>query len=1557
MVETLGTDASGGPLPWAATASGPVDNPEPDSRTAGNATPESDSSQPAAEGTASKPGLMERARLNAVESYYRNTITGSLTLANLAAIKRMRLDSVSDEDIIRRTHMVPDLPAVANETPAQIATTRKQWFDAQIEKYDSIVADLARFDRMRPWSSTFEGAVAFGGQIGGSLLSPESYIGAAAPGASFAVRTMSAMAQQGAIQAAVNPFVQWARIRAGDQKEFDPLAWALAGGTGAIVGGGLHIGGEILGSQWVKAKMSALGADDPQFRRPGDASTEVTGSTEPAHQDIDQTALAPSGHETGIANSSPDVVVAEMPKESGVTPDQATPDDWLDEEPRGIAPQSREPPARSAVEHEEREAAPTTEEEQAGEAPEEGGDREQAGEGTDQASEDRGVGEAVEQEASEDDDAGELAEEAEEPSDVEEEDEEKEEAKEEEEEEEEEEEGEEVEEEEPEEQEEEDKAGEEQQGEGEKAGEQEEGDEQEGDEEELNEEELEEDEREEDQEDQEALDEEEIEEEPDEEEGDEEEEDQEEADEEGAKPGPSETIDDWSSLLRNLRKSGFAPTVKSVLQRAYTALFDRNAPVTRAVRELTRAAGAVNNAEGELADLHAFENPAVLARLFARAHQAAIGDIMDGVRPYHEVVPEGPSLAQALALAMGGKTVWDRWDPERYGRFGSYLIARRGGALWDQFARNQRVRDPVPFSLSDAALAATQLESQNRAFKAAAQMVDRYGRELARKLFEGNLITEAHFNSWLKEPFLLPMIWDGGQQFESRPILDLKGILEQAAASPPDQIDPVKSLMNFTYLVNKAIQYNDIIHNFVELSELAGSAGARYVERLSPKRQRKYSFDLGEAVKQAAQAHGMDPDAAQAIASSLAGSAGDDLLTGRLLRAESPTSTGESILFYRDNGRLRAARFVSEKEGLALYETLMALPQGLTNEWSEFIGTATTALLSGIIKNSSISLSSYIWNEFRAGILRSDYLPFVSGLLGVVQEFTHSHYATSYRLAGGVSVSGVIAPVHRSFESDVEELINKGYVAKQMSSFKGLLELINFTAAGTRNSIFGEVYHAKKAEGLSDYEAMIEAASEASDLLDFDRYGSRMLAIRNFLPIINNYLQAFDKTRRTMIQPIVDKLKGDQVFASDVDAFNNALVAWAKLGGLGSIVGAAWAAINANSQAYRDAPASLKNTHLVIPWGNHVFMWPKPLEFGMSMTAGEYAYERLVRDDPQAAARFAEAAWQVLVPGSSVLDTIRSLRAGRDVSPAHGDQQSDSAVEPWKTLSWLVNVPTAKLNDTVGSSYGTWGKDVLTLMQGYSASATFNDWEDRLFRRPFIMDSTRTSDVSTKYWSYLGEAATRFNRDAATYQGLLKSFGKAVADQFFAGLPDREKAWVVLTSAADGQGNSTFSAAEKNLHPLRRSYAAVSVLNGLRSELIEDGARRLDNGQAITVTPEDRRSVLRAMRELGQMELRNSLVIVGEPGYAGRNLLDAYNPMARVRGISPVLADEIAARYTTAKIPPIEVTTAIYPRLEQELTTYGSDAHLGDLAREAAARGYAFGREHALATRGRETPH
>jgi hypothetical protein len=87
---------------------------------------------------------------------------------------------------------------------------------------------------------SFHGASEFGaaalGQLGGGMLSPESWIGLGAKGASWLWRVGKAGLQQGAINAATDPVVQGLNIKAGAQEQYDPWRTAIAGGTGFLTG-------------------------------------------------------------------------------------------------------------------------------------------------------------------------------------------------------------------------------------------------------------------------------------------------------------------------------------------------------------------------------------------------------------------------------------------------------------------------------------------------------------------------------------------------------------------------------------------------------------------------------------------------------------------------------------------------------------------------------------------------------------------------------------------------------------------------------------------------------------------------------------------------------------------------------------------------------------------------------------------------------------------------------------------------------------------------------------------------------------------------------------------------------------------------------------------------------------------------------------------------------------------------------------------------------------------------------------------------------------------------
>jgi hypothetical protein len=83
------------------------------------------------------------------------------------------------------------------------------------------------------------------------------------------------------------------------------------------------------------------------------------------------------------------------------------------------------------------------------------------------------------------------------------------------------------------------------------------------------------------------------------------------------------------------------------------------------------------------------------------------------------------------------------------------------------------------------------------------------------------------------------------------------------------------------------------------------------------------------------------------------------------------------------------------------------------------------------------------------------------------------------------------------------------------------------------------VFKAKKAQGLSDYEAMIEAAYQAQDILDFSRWGSKTMAVRALTPFVNAHMQGLDKAYRTLIEPLDPR---GRATTTDAAARTNAVI-------------------------------------------------------------------------------------------------------------------------------------------------------------------------------------------------------------------------------------------------------------------------------------------------------------------------------------------------------------------------------------------------------------------------------
>jgi hypothetical protein len=183
------------------------------------------------EADAAEPRLIDRIRLNGVDSFYRSTLTGAGRLA-----------------LMQYYASTPDEPGIDQQT--------KRWRDQLRKEYPQVLADLARYDRMQRFANPLEFGAAAIGQLGGSLPSPESLFGVGAKGASALWRIGKAGLQQGAINAATDPIVQGLNMRAGVQDQFDWWRPVVAGGAGFVTGAGGKSASELFGKSGPHTSLS-----------------------------------------------------------------------------------------------------------------------------------------------------------------------------------------------------------------------------------------------------------------------------------------------------------------------------------------------------------------------------------------------------------------------------------------------------------------------------------------------------------------------------------------------------------------------------------------------------------------------------------------------------------------------------------------------------------------------------------------------------------------------------------------------------------------------------------------------------------------------------------------------------------------------------------------------------------------------------------------------------------------------------------------------------------------------------------------------------------------------------------------------------------------------------------------------------------------------------------------------------------------------------------------------------------------------------------------------------
>lgn len=179
--------------------------------------------------------------------------------------------------------------AATSDDPG-ISPETKRVNDSLRQEYRQILADLARNDRMRSSANAGDfGATALG-QLGGSVLSPESWIGLGAKGASSLSRIVKAGLQQGAVNAVTDPAVQGLNIGAGAQDTYDPARTRDAALFGALFGGGSKLGTEAIGHIGTRWWLSP--AEEIAWMRHNQGNRVLQG-LDSVNPELSTTAIAP----------------------------------------------------------------------------------------------------------------------------------------------------------------------------------------------------------------------------------------------------------------------------------------------------------------------------------------------------------------------------------------------------------------------------------------------------------------------------------------------------------------------------------------------------------------------------------------------------------------------------------------------------------------------------------------------------------------------------------------------------------------------------------------------------------------------------------------------------------------------------------------------------------------------------------------------------------------------------------------------------------------------------------------------------------------------------------------------------------------------------------------------------------------------------------------------------------------------------------------------------------------------------------------------------------------
>lgn len=784
----------------------------------------------------------------------------------------------------------------------------------------------------------------------------------------------------------------------------------------------------------------------------------------------------------------------------------------------------------------------------------------------------------------------------------------------------------------------------------------------------------------------------------------------------------------------------------------------------------------------------------------------------------------------------------------------------------------------------------------------------------------------------------------------------------------------VSPLRSITQMVHQQIAVSNLNQTKLSLVDMAldvGQGSGALVEKIPAAAMKGITVNLSDILKASGdtditasgiQSYGTDIVNLRELSDQIM--AGDE--TATIWQKGKINEKGEAIIYAWRNGKLEAYKLNDTDWADDLYRTLTDLGAPQRGLATAILSLPARALRWGVTSNPIYHLANMTRDAFQTMVAEPGTIPFAVLGKGISNHLYKAEVQQLYNLAGSAIAGRGIEGLDKvRFGIEQTRLQKLGIDVAPMNAVVDSIKFLYSSETLARQGLFARSYDRARKDGLSEWDAMIEAGYSTSDYANYGRGGSKMAELRSIIPFLGASIQSLDKFGRMALAgeaipavfrkqfaPWINRtlnLQGNRTSLPLTNAEANSFKKAAKIQLAMMTMALASSLLDSmywGDEEYEQFTPYMKGTRWMIKISDGKWLAiPKPFQYAFYSTFVSYALDAAYKGDTTAMYKFLESQLAVTSvpyenPGIALayeMATNKDLFTGRDIveSAYTGrhwrDQSNIYTSELSKTLGQLTGASPMMLDHIITSSFATWGRAAMQLSNTLNSSRPQQGFDDMAFTSYFIKNGSRSTTVKPAFWNLVGQTTGVLTGTYSTYRDLMDGGAQGQAASYLAGASDDEKVFAYL--------NYNQKPEAKKLHPLRNANDVISALSGMRKEITANYLK-LDggDGEVHTVSPSVQKQLNDKLSQLGIREMRNAMVLTNEPGFGGKKILPTLSIYKEIEAIDPVVAKELKGRLGS-KVYSFDTIRKLWPQVRTEILINGEHAKLTPFVAKARAAG------------------